>query len=211
MKINFGKIFRTLSLSAALMTGTTMTVSGQGLTIVTHGWDWPTDPNGGYMLWTNTMANSIYTATPSWSAKAYHWSFSWTLSTSPYDPSPISGNKGSNTWTPSEALDNGRALGKYMADQVNLNQYNAIHLIGHSAGTGLIAAYAQELRARGYDGIIQLTSLDAYTPDAASITNLTQAKTGGNLIEHYHADDVSSLISNTDEDIPGAQNYKCHQ
>ncbi|MDR1191763.1 MAG: autotransporter outer membrane beta-barrel domain-containing protein [Verrucomicrobiales bacterium] len=202
MKNNISKTMRAWSLSAALMVslGATVNVSGQGLTFVTHGMN-----SSGTEAWVQSIKNGINSKTPSWTAIAYDWK-------SGADVLPIA---------PNYALDHAFAEGKSAADQLNLKQYNAIHLIAHSAGSRLIAEYAHELRVRGYDGIIQITYLDAYTPSTiiynpeppsalSALNFLARANTGANLTEHYYSD--GSLLNGdypyTSDSIPmPASNY----
>ncbi len=107
--------------------------------------------------WTRTMAQSLKDMIEngdidsSWEVREWPWMSE------------------SDTFFPWKAMTNGLEQGKLLAKSiVDANQWEHVHLVGHSAGSAVIGSAAQVLtdeRAVGrFSGTIHLTFLDAYTP-----------------------------------------------
>ncbi|MDR1192505.1 MAG: autotransporter outer membrane beta-barrel domain-containing protein, partial [Verrucomicrobiales bacterium] len=201
---------------ALTMTLAASTVSGwgEGLTFITHGWD--RNPVGSaYDMnvdfpWVEAMSLAISKQQPN-----------WTKTTRPWDSATGSVPLWDSGQALGKAIDEGQ---KYVAyNYTQLAQFDKIHLIAHSAGTGMIAEISRRLRERGYDGIIQLTYLDAYIPTASQEWRLSQAGyplgliagTGANITEQYYSDESSFLDNGlalgkyvllTQTEVPGALN-----
>lgn len=87
------------------------------------------------------------------------------------------------------AINHGRSLGGvHYADQ----EYEHIHLIGHSAGAWLIDAFADSYRESGGEADIHMTFLDAYVRPAHPnpiwmlLTSGSRLGKNASWAEHYH-------------------------
>ena len=151
------------------------------LVIITHGWSplWET-PNAD---WVTNMVNAINGVVDNsvW-VQPYYWL------------------DACHTYYPPDALANGMErgslLGRCIADA---NQWQHVHLVGHSAGAGVIFAAANELvrqRAMGkFSGTIHLTFLDPYSP--STIANAYTSVLGPNdWADNYYTYDITDIPFN---------------
>ena len=114
------------------------------LVFVTHGWE-PglTEPDS--PQWVSDMCSDIQTKVSSdWQVVPYFWIDSaWTLE-------------------PQKALDNAQSIGTQLGKQIASMGFQQVHLIAHSAGSGMIQAIADQLKSSPNPPQIQMTFLDPY-------------------------------------------------
>jgi hypothetical protein len=165
----------------------------KNLVFVTHGWQWvllnPTGPPP--QPWMVEMTNDIVRylvasgQSSDWQVEAYYWlSDAWTL-------------------LPDTALNNAQNHGKQLGKQFATNGYQRVHLIAHSAGSELIQAIANQLKASPNPPVIQMTFLDPFIglfgedqnygtnagwSDCYFVEDVTGASTGGNLTNAFNVD-----------------------
>ena len=114
------------------------------LVFVTHGWQpglfRPANPQ-----WVSDMCNDIKAKSSShWQVIPYYWvDWAWTLE-------------------PQKALNNAKAIGTQLGQQIAGMGFQEVHLIAHSAGSGMIQAIADQLKSLPNPPQIQLTFLDPY-------------------------------------------------
>ena len=161
------------------------------LCIVTHGFI----PYGPVQMpaWVSELANAISSKAPSnWQVIALDWS---------KDAYVLTSDGLSN---PELALLNGRINGTLLGQQLSKTNWQQVHLIGHSAGAGLIQAIADILSTSPSNPRIQLTFLDPYTggfhenqgiygrnanwSDCYAVEDFTGGFTAGNLAHAYNVD-----------------------
>lgn len=149
------------------------------LVLVSHGWnsnadDWPDRMQSGIAQQLQTRpdvtANEIVTL---------DWSES--QSTIPFAETPVGVNElwevvtfdwrtSAATSLPTDALKNATSVGARYADQIIQRAYSTIHLIAHSAGSGLIDSLGSAVEQATPTVFTQLTFLDAFTPGNESQT-----------------------------------------
>jgi hypothetical protein len=120
------------------------------LVLVTHGWEplyYPLKVYYGDISWITNMADAIRAKAPSnWEVRTLDWT---TVSQLPF---------------PETVLLAGRIGGLiYGSDLSQQRQWKNVHLIGHSAGAGVIESIASVLKSAPYHPVIQETFLDPYT------------------------------------------------
>lgn len=114
------------------------------LVFVTHGWEpglvKPASPQ-----WVSDMGNDIQTKVSSdWQVVPWFWvDDAWTL-------------------VPQKALNNAKSLGTQLGKEIGSRSFQQVHLIAHSAGSGLIQAIADQLMSLPNPPKIHLTFLDPY-------------------------------------------------
>ena len=121
----------------------------KNLIFVTHGWQ-PVEANPlgpPAQTWmadmTNAMAQQLGSFS-NWEFQTYDWSWkAWTIE-------------------PQQALSYAKNAGTQLGQAIAAMGYQQVHLIAHSAGSGMIQAIADQLRAAPNPPLIQLTFLDPY-------------------------------------------------
>ena len=121
----------------------------KNLVFVTHGWQ-PVEANPlgpPAQPWMAAMTNAIahqLGGNGTWQFETYDWSWAaWTLE-------------------PQQALSQAEYIGTLLGKAIAGMGYQQVHLIAHSAGSGMIQAIADQLRAAPNPPLIQLTFLDPY-------------------------------------------------
>ncbi len=114
------------------------------LVLVTHGWE-PGLTEPASPQWVSDMCNDIQANVSSdWQVVPYFWVDSaWTLE-------------------PQKALNNAQIIGAQLGQQIAGMGFQQVHLIAHSAGSGLIQAIADQLKSSPNPPQVQLTFLDPY-------------------------------------------------
>ncbi len=126
----------------------TKAVGVDSLVIITHGWQ-PVEasPIGPPPLpaWVTELSNAIRARAPAnWQVECRDWTpDAWTL-------------------LPDSALGNAKDIGTRLGREIAAQAWQHVHLIGHSAGAGLIQAAADAIRAAGSSIVVQTTFLDPY-------------------------------------------------
>jgi hypothetical protein len=161
------------------------------LVVITHGWSPPWDllPNAD---WVTDMVNALSGVVDNsvW-VQPYYWL------------------DACHTYYAPDALANGMERGSLLGWCIaNDNQWQHVHLIGHSAGAGVIFAAANELvrqRAMGnFSGTIHLTFLDPFSP--STIANAYASVLGPNdWADNYYIYDISDSLTNGDT----SKNFNC--
>jgi len=114
------------------------------LVVVTHGFLPSLTGPPPMPAWVTTLANCIQADAPSWSVTALDWRDSaWGIN-------------------PELALTTGGIVGSLYGQQLAQKQWQRVHLIGHSAGSAVIQAIADQLRSSPSPPVIQMTFLDPY-------------------------------------------------
>jgi sugar lactone lactonase YvrE len=118
------------------------------LVVITHGWE--IEGPAADLSWMGNMQSAILQHVGSdCFVTPYYW---------------VGSTPGQGAWTafPWQALDNAKTIGKLLGQQIG-NGFQYVHLIGHSAGAGLIQAAADAIRQASQSTVIQETFLDPYT------------------------------------------------
>ena len=123
--------------------------TAKNLVFITHGWQWvalnPFGPPA--QPWMAAMTNAIAQqlgGNSTWQFETYDWTWaSWTLE-------------------PQQALSQAEYIGTLLGKAIAGMGYQQVHLIAHSAGSGMIQAIADQLQAAPNPPLIQLTFLDPY-------------------------------------------------
>jgi hypothetical protein len=123
--------------------------TAKNLVFITHGWQSvfgnPTGPPA--QPWMAAMTNAIAQqlgGNSTWQFETYDWTWaSWTLE-------------------PQQALSQAEYIGTLLGKAIAGMGYQQVHLIAHSAGSGMIQAIADQLQAAPNPPLIQLTFLDPY-------------------------------------------------
>ena len=105
------------------------------------------------------------------------------------------------TLTPNDAYDNAEEHGKNLAASIVNNNYNYVHLIGHSAGAKLIDTAANIVKANSPGTKVLLTFLDAYDP------NNGNSNYGASADNSEHYVDKRTIGTSTNYNIPNAFNF----
>jgi hypothetical protein len=90
------------------------------------------------------------------------------------------------------ALDNAENIGTQIGRQIAGQGWQRVHLIGHSAGSGLIQAAADAIRANSPTTIIQTTFLDPYL--GADFRGLSWYGSNADWSENYFTYDMETGI-----------------
>jgi pimeloyl-ACP methyl ester carboxylesterase len=118
--------------------------SQDSLVVVTHGFLLSLTGPPPMPAWVTTLANCIQADAPSWSVTALDWRDSaWGIN-------------------PELALTTGGIVGSLYGQQLAQQQWQRVHLIGHSAGGAVTQAIADQLRSSPSPPVIQMTFLDPY-------------------------------------------------
>ena len=118
--------------------------SQDSLVVVTHGFLLSLTGPPPMPAWVTTLANYIQADAPSWSVTALDWrDAAWGIN-------------------PELALTTGGIVGSLYGQQLAQKQWQRVHLIGHSAGSAVIQAIADQLRSSPSPPVIQMTLLDPY-------------------------------------------------
>ncbi|MES2216722.1 MAG: formylglycine-generating enzyme family protein [Patescibacteria group bacterium] len=150
------------------------------LVVVTHGWEvfitslLPPD-----ISWVDGMSNSINSyltghSLNNWQVYGYKWvDGAWKVN-------------------PQDALNNGKQEGKILGNYIASQGWTHVHLIGHSAGAGLIQAASERIKAISPSTTVHCTFLDAFVGfDKAGIANYGN---GANWSDNYFTrDSLTSL------------------
>lgn len=155
------------------------------LVVVTHGWQpsWkPVD-----IGWVETMTNAISSylsnkGTSGWQVHAHRW--------------------GEKSRLLSLALHNSEEEGKRLGGHLASSNLRRIHLIGHSAGSALIQAAAETIKASRPDIVVHLTFLDPYV----GVLYRGRSKYGesANWADNYFSRDSDTIL--THKILPHAYN-----
>lgn len=118
--------------------------SAKKLVFITHGWQ-PIWTSHESPQWVTDMGNAIRAKVSSdWQVIPWFWTDSaWTAA-------------------PWKALHNAEIIGKDLAKGIESKSFQEIHLIAHSAGSGIIQAIADQLQESPNRPVIHLTFLDPY-------------------------------------------------
>jgi formylglycine-generating enzyme required for sulfatase activity len=169
------------------------------LVVVTHGWQlYPLPYDVSFVeVMTNAIGQYLMNnGLSNWQVHAYEWV--------------------PNAWKidPDDALNNAKQEGLKLGNCISTQGWSHIHLIGHSAGAGLIQTAAEIAKTNSPSTIVQCTFLDMYLgSDYAGRTNYgkltdwsdsyytrdleTGSKTEGSLSNAYNVD-VTQLDTNKD-------------
>jgi hypothetical protein len=138
--------------------------SASKLVVVTHGWANDT-PDSTTLAWLSNVRDSIRAEIDSrltdemddWKVIAYDWTAS--SGKGRHSDTNIGPFKGFND-AYNNATEHGRDQGVVWADA----GYEHVHLIGYSAGAGLLEEAARTIKERSPNTTVHLTFLDAYIP-----------------------------------------------
>jgi len=144
------------------------------LILVTHGWNTSQER---YATFWAPLRNVIRArVSADWKVEAYEWT------------------NASLTFWPDTALNRGVSLGKVLGQSIAQQDYEHVHLIGHSAGSGVIAAAARQIRMHSPSTIVHTTFLDAFpglTPSLAELGSPAEAYGGySDWADHYFSREV---------------------
>ena len=116
--------------------------AAKNLVLITHGWDPGLTQS---VQWVSDMANAIQQRVSSdWYVVPYLW----------LDQA--------SALNPDDALSNAKIIGAQLGKEIG-DAFQCVHLIGHSAGAGLIQAAADAIREASPGTTIQTTFLDPFT------------------------------------------------
>jgi pimeloyl-ACP methyl ester carboxylesterase len=118
------------------------------LVVITHGWE-PEGP-GADVSWIVDMQAAIN----------QHIGSDYLVV--PYDWVGSKFTQGAWTADPQDALNNAENIGTQLGKQIGSTSFQYVHLIGHSAGAGLIQAAADAIRQASPSTVIQTTFLDPF-------------------------------------------------
>lgn len=147
------------------------------LIVITHGWE--RDGPAADISWVSDLQSAILQHVGSdCSVTPYYW---------------VGSTPGQGAWTlfPWQALDHAKILGTLLGKQIG-NNFQKIHLIGHSAGAGLIQAAANAIRLASPSTIIQETFLDPYT--GQSLEGRNEYGANANWADDYFVIDFTDDI-----------------
>lgn len=119
------------------------------LVVITHGWE-PEGPVAD-VSWIVGMMTAIQQRVGNdWLVVPFNW---------------VGSKPGEGAWTPVpwDALKHAKVIGTLLGQEIASKSWQHVHLIGHSAGAGLIHAAGDAIRAKAPTTVIQTTFLDPYT------------------------------------------------
>lgn len=153
------------------------------LFMVTHGWN-------ANIAWVQGMERRIDNRAPGeWDARSFDWrDQAGTIFSS----------------DPADALYPAFHLGQCLGAQIAERGYERVHLVGHSAGSELMAAAVELIKQRQPDTRVHLTLLDPYTP---GLNGLWQGQSA-NWVDQYFVEDGIAFafpyLRWTDHALPSA-------
>lgn len=156
------------------------------LVLITHGYnsdsEWPSDIRNNITAQINNRFSENVAWPLSWSEHGSTYAhapdgFNWEVVS--FDWSSSAFNLTELQLIPHQAKANAERIGRRLGNMLRDEEYDSIHLIGHSAGTWLIDAIADELQSDSVD--VHLTFLDAFTPGSTSL----QLGDHADWAEHY--------------------------
>ena len=149
------------------------------LVLVTHGWNpfitslYPLPD----VSWVDNMSNNISSYLTShslnnWQVYGYKWI--------------------QNSWkvNPSDALNNAKQEGKVLGDCIAPQGWTHVHLIGFSAGAGLIQAICERIKAISPSTIVHCTFLDPFV--GLDYEGVSQYGSGADWADNYFSRDIST-------------------
>ena len=157
------------------------------LVLATHGWQLFVTPSFPQpdVSWVDGMSNSLSSYLTSrgsntWQVHGYKWvGGAWTL-------------------FPTHALDNAKAEGKILGDCIGTQRWVHVHLIGHSAGAGLIQAASERIKFYSSTTTVHCTFLDPYV--GKNFEGVARYGTGADWSDQYFTRDsltqFGSLLNN---------------
>lgn len=162
-------------------------LGSKNLVLVTHGWR-------GDITWVNEMRDSIQDHIHNehlagrmneteWEVRAYDWT-------------------DLSNGTPYNALANANVLGVVEGQAIGERHYEHVHLIGHSAGAGLISDAARQVKRNSDTTSVHTTFLDAYAPN---ITGLLYG-TASDWSEHYFNHGDLGWLDSTEATLKNSHN-----
>ncbi len=159
------------------------------LIIVTHGWQFglPTDPLAD-VSWVDDMTNTIQKKLISegktnWRVVALKWV------------------PDAQTPHPDNALWNGAVLGALYGKVIGTASWKHVHLIGHSAGAGLIQAAAKQIRNLSQTTTVHTTFLDPFRGLRIDLRDFYGQY--ADWSDNYYARDLSGSLT---RDVPHSHN-----
>jgi probable HAF family extracellular repeat protein len=116
------------------------------LIVITHGWNPDT-------TWLDTMTNNIRTylmkyGRANWQVASYKWIDNATTGILPS--------------AAQKALENGKQEGIWLGNSIGTGSWKHIHLIAHSAGSGLIQLASERIKSISPNTVVHCTFLDAF-------------------------------------------------
>ena len=156
------------------------------LIVITHGWQIPFLPLD--VSWVDDMANTIQQKLTSqglnnWQVLPVKWGVAALM---PY---------------PDLALINATIIGTGLGKTIGATPWNHVHLIGHSAGAGLIQAASEMIKLGSPNTTVHTTFLDPYVGVLG--VNIGLYGQGANWSDTYFARDVSGTFT---RDVPNSHN-----
>lgn len=148
------------------------------LVFITHGFN---TSDAGYTGFWTPFANAIQqrlASNPEWVVRLYDW------------------RSESRTGVPwmDIALDNARVLGAGEGSWIASRHYAFVHLIAHSAGSGMIAVIAKKIKDAHPDTIVHTTFLDAYAGLLPEFTDYRDGYGGhSDWSDYYYSREHSTL------------------
>ncbi|GEM_PF-2104537 len=153
------------------------------LVVVTHGWEifiTPLLPPD--VSWVDGMSNAVSSYLTShslgnWQVHGYKWV------------------KGAWKLNPQDALNNAKQEGISLGNSIASQGWTHVHLIGHSAGAGLIQAALERIKASSPSTVVHCTFLDAFVGfDKAGIANYGN---GADWADSYFTRDSLTSLTGT--------------
>ncbi len=145
----------------------------KNLAMIVHGYN-----SFGKNNWPESMSNAIREKTNNWETQYYDWSFDAQKSFS-------------------KALATTTSHGNVIANYVEENDFEKVHLIGHSMGSWIIEEAARKIREKQPSTQIQLTFLDPFISNTIHANIRGSAHLGKSVqglansyAEQYYSDDI---------------------